>query len=186
MEANGTILQLYKVLNLLEQFCERKNQSINISKLAVAMNLSLKEVDSLMRLVFRFQSIFKNFSQDQTLCKIWKEGKCYITLSNKNINSFNGEIRMTKKNLQILGDIIYYFCYINIGQGFSIKFTSTDLIKKVKTLKKNHPYFFEYRGDGLVYPSKLAIKLGRLLETYNRTNRSISTISCDNYIINVI
>ncbi len=186
MEANASMLQLYKILDLLEQFCRKKNQNISLIKLANALNLSSGELDLLIEVIFRFQSIFKNFPQKQILSKIWRKGECYLTLTNKNGNSFSTEIRVTKEDLHLLSDVAYYFCHVNIGQGFSIKFVPTDLLKKIKLLQKKHPYFFEYRGNGLVYPSELALKLGKILETYNRANRSIITVSCGEYIVKII
>ena len=83
----------------------------------------------------------------------------------------------------MLSDVVYFFQRVKIGKGFDLKRNGTELSRKVKKLKKAHPYFFESKGNGLVYPSKLAVDTGNLILSYDRSKRSFSRLKVGDYAI---
>ncbi|GAH31740.1 unnamed protein product, partial [marine sediment metagenome] len=48
------------------------------------------------------------------------------------------------------------------------------------------PHFFEHRGNGLIYPSKLAVEAGKLIQSYNRSKKSISKLQIEDFIIQIV
>ncbi|NHJ25800.1 MAG: hypothetical protein EAX89_14560 [Candidatus Lokiarchaeota archaeon] len=185
MDDITTISRLHKILDLLEHFCERKERKISITKVASIMNLSIAELDALLEIILRCQSIFEASLQNQKFYRVWNNGNYYLSTKNVNTNTSCMEICLSTTHLQLLNDIIYYFNHINKGIGFDIRFPSTNLLKKIKSFKKIHPHFFEYRGNGLLYPSEFALKVGEIVKNYHRLNKPISTISCENCIITI-
>ncbi|GAH75668.1 unnamed protein product, partial [marine sediment metagenome] len=103
----------------------------------------------------------------------------------KSITNEPKEIEIEQGQVRVLNDIVYYFLHVKIGKGFDINQNSTELSKKVKELKRAHPYFFEYRGNGLIYPSKLAIETGKAISFYNRSKKLITKLEVEDYLIQI-
>jgi hypothetical protein len=186
MENKTTILRLQTLIKLLEHYSQKNHLTLNLIKLTEMMNISQDELDILLEIVFQFQAIFKNGLQTKSLHKVRKNNMCYLSLSDCQSSVLNTGIELSKIQCNLLSDMIFEFQYISKGKGFDIRYPSTELIKNIKELKNLHPYFFEYRGNGLVYPTELALKIGKQLEIYNRTNKSVSKITCENYTITII
>jgi len=128
---------------------------------------------------------------DFVLCKKWRNDKYYLMLKPKSEVSSQDlsdlkEIEINQTQMNLLSDVIYYFQHIKIGKGFNIKGNKTELSKKVKQLNRSHPYFFEYRGNGLIYPSKLAVEAGKLIQSYNRSKKTISKLQIEDLIIKIV
>jgi hypothetical protein len=70
--------------------------------------------------------------------------------------------------------------------GFKSNRYNSTLTQKVKKLRKLHPYFFENRGNGSIYPSELAIQLGKILSVYKKGNRKIQDAQIEGYQIKVV
>ena len=49
-----------------------------------------------------------------------------------------------------------------------------------------YPYFFEMYQNGLVYPSKFGMKLGELVLSFNKSNKELTNLKLDSYIVEVI
>ena len=95
-------------------------------------------------------------------------------------------IKLNHEHIQLLNDIIYYFNHIKIGKAFNSNTHNSALTQKVKKLRKLHPYFFENRGNGTIYPSKLASQLGKTLSLYKKVNRKIQNFEIEGYQIKVV
>jgi hypothetical protein len=191
MTQNAKIKQLNQVLLALEKFQVRKNYLFSVDKLAEYLNLSPNELDEVLKLIFRFQQLFSSAFEGFVLCKKWKNNKTYLFLKAKSevkdIGVFESkEIEINLDQVKLLSDIAYYFQHVKIGKGFDLKRNGTELSKKVKELKKSHPYFFESKGNGLVYPSKLAVEAGNLCRSYDRSKRSFSQLEIGDYTIKLI
>ena len=183
--------QLRQIISALEQFQKRKNSLFSLDKLAKYLNLSERELDEVLKLVFRFQSIFCSIFEDFILVKKWKNEKTYLILKPKtevkNIGVLEPkEIEIHKEQAGLLNDIAYYFQHIKIGQGFNIKSDGAALSKKVKQFKSTHPFFFESRGNDLIYPSKLAIEAGNLIRFYRKSKKTVSKLEIEEYVIQVV
>jgi len=182
--------QLHQIISALEKFQTRKESKFNLDKLATYLQLSKAELDAILELVFRFQTLFNSAFEDYYLFKKWKNNKTYLVLKSKSeVKDFNPiepiEVEISKEQVKVLNDIVYYFLHVKIGKGFNIKQNSTELSKKVRELKRFHPYFFEYRGNGLIYPSKLAIETGKVISFYNKSKKLITKLEVEEYLIQI-
>lgn len=183
--------QLQQIISVLEKFQARKECVFNLDKLAMYLQLNKWELDSILELVFRFQTLFNSTFENYYLVKKWKNNKTYLALKLKsevkNISSIEPkEIEINTEQVKVLNDIVYYFQHIKIGCGFDIKHNTTELSKKVSKLKRSHPYFFEYRGNGLIYPSKLAVETGKLISFHNKSKKLITTLEVEDYVIEIV
>jgi len=190
MSQSTKIRQLHQVLDLLEEFKNRKNCVFNFSKLADLLKISIRDLEEIMNIIFRFQQIFREHFDGQVLCRNWKNNQIYFSLLPESVKRqapeiMNKEIDISIEHSQILSDIIYYFQHVKIGKGFNLKINETELSKKVKEIHISHPYFFENRGNQLIYPTSLAIHLGSSIRTYTKINRSIRKLQIDDYEITI-
>ena len=184
------IKQLHQVISALEKFQARKNSMLSLDKLATYLNLSDRELNVILELVFRFQELFNSMYDEYILFKKWKNNKNYLVLKLKSEvkNPFANEpkeIEINQEQVSALNDIVYYFLHVKIGKGFDIKQNNTNLSKKVRKLKISHPHFFEYRGNGLIYPSKLAVETGKLISFYNKSKKLITKLEVEDYLIQI-
>ena len=182
--------KLYKMIEILEQFQKHPISNFNFSKLAKHFKLDPKEGEELVDLLFCFQDLFHSKLNGYVLCKKRKNTTLYLKLRPKSKVRYSDKIELHEIDLNIaqsnlLSDIIYYFQHIQIGKGFDIRHNGSELIQKVKNLNMNHPYFFEHRGNGLIYPTKLALDLGIQILSYKRGNKPICELIFDNYLIKI-
>lgn len=190
MSQSQKIRQLNQILEALEEFKHRKNYILNFSKLASLMKISNSELEEIMNLILRFQYLFKEHFNGKVLSKKWKNNQFYFKLiselcDDENRYDLRKQIEINVEHSQLLNDIIYCFQHVNIGKGFDIKHNITELPKKVKKLYAIHPYFFENRGNGLIYPTNLAIELGKAIRTYNKINREVRDIRIEEYRVKI-
>jgi hypothetical protein len=190
MAQSVIIKQLHQVISSLEKFQTRKNSMFSLEKLAAYLQLSVGELDEILELIFRFQMLFNSAFEDYFLFKKWKNNKNYLVLKLKSevkkpIANEPKEIEIDQEQARVLNDIVYYFLHVKIGKGFDIKQNNTELSKKVRELKRSHPYFFEYRGNGLIYPSKLAVETGKLISFYNKSKKLITQLEVEDYLIQI-
>ena len=191
MALSVKIKQLHQIISALEKFQTRKKSMFSLDKLAMHLNLSDRELGETLELVFRFQELFNSKYEDYILLKKWKNNKNYLVLKPKSdvkssITNESKEIEIDQEQVSSLNDIVYYFLHVKIGKGFDIKQSNTRISNKVKQLKKSHPYFFEYRGNGLVYPSKLAVETGKLVSFYNKSKKIITQLEVEDYLIQIV
>ena len=183
--------QLHQIVSALERFQTRKNSLFSLEKLANYLNLSERELEEMLELVFRFQTLFKSVISDFILCKKSKNEKSYLILKPKSEVSSQDfsdlkEVEINQTQVNLLSDVIYYFQHVKIGKGFNVNRNKTELSKKVRQLNRSHPYFFEHRGNGLIYPSKLAVEAGKLIQSYNRSKKTISKLLIEDFIIQIV
>ncbi|MFX0058446.1 MAG: hypothetical protein ACFE85_10950 [Candidatus Hodarchaeota archaeon] len=175
------------IINALDQFPEKHNSLFNVSKLALMLQLSKEQIDQILKIIFKLQTQLTTIFKEYRIQKVWKNGIIYLTLIPKerfkNNSRFLKEISFTTLHSNLLNDIIYYFEHVKIGKGFNVHKNGTELSQKVKELNNAHPYLFESRGNGLIYPSKLAIEIGRQFHSYNKSNREISQLQIEDYNI---
>ena len=194
MTQSVNIKRLNHVLLALEKFQVRKNSLFSLDKLAEYLKLSASELEEVLEVIFRFQRLFSMAFEGSVLCKKWKNGKSYLALKPKSevksevkdgIALESKEIEIAREQIKLLSDVVYFFQRVKIGKGFDLKRHGTELSRKVKELKKVHPYFFESKGNGLVYPSKLAVEAGNLILSYDRSKRSFSRLKVGDYTVKI-
>lgn len=191
MSKSLTIHDFYKILDLLEDLQQRKDSLLNLTGLFNVLNFSKEELESVTELIFRFQTFFSNSKEKSWLTKLWINGQIYLKLipiSEDRIDKPCNQkiIKLNHENIQLLNDIIYYFNHIKIGKAFTSNTHNSALTQKIKKLRKVHPYFFENRGNGIIYPSRLASQLGKTLNLYKKGNRKVQDIQIEGYQIKVI
>jgi len=181
---------LLHIIYALEKFKDFPNSQFNFSKLISNLGLLPKEGELLLDIIFRCQNLLYTHLNGYLLHKKRKNTTIYLTLRNKSTlespESFESkEININNEHSNLLSDIIYYFQHVKIGKGFDLNCSGSELIHKVKDLKRIHPYFFEHRGNGLLYPTKLAIDLGTHILLYKRGNKPIRRICLLNYKVTI-
>ena len=191
MAQSEKIKQLNQIISALEKFQVRKNSLFSLDKLAEYLKLSVSELDAVLELIFRFQKLFGYVFEGYILCKKWKNNKTYLILKLKSEVKDGSvlelkEIEIAQEQVKLLSDIVYFFQRVKIGKGFDLKRNGTELSRKVKKLKKAHPYFFESKGNGLVYPSELAVNAGNLILSYNRSKKSVSKLQIGDYFLKIV
>ncbi|MFX1497993.1 MAG: hypothetical protein ACFFBH_10725 [Promethearchaeota archaeon] len=187
MPPSDKIKLLLQLIQILEQFKDHPDSHFNFSKLCQGFRLLPREGEELLDIFFRFQNLFLSSLEGYCLYKKRKNTTLYLALEpyskDINFNNESNEIYITSEQINILSDVIYYFQHINIGKGFDLSHNGSELIHKVKNLCKIHPYLFEHHGNGLIYPTKLAIELGTKILAYNRGNKPITKVEFPNYSI---
>ena len=191
MAQDAKIKQLNQILSALEKFQVRKNSLFSLDKLAEYLKLSASELDAVLNVIFRFQKLFECVFEGYVLCKKWKNDKTYLILKLKSEVKDGSvlelkEIEIDRDQIKLLSDIVYFFQRVKIGKGFDLKRNGTELSRKVKELKKAHPYFFESKRNGLVYPSELAIDAGNLILSYDRSKKSVSKLQIGEYFVKIV
>ena len=181
-----TLQGLKNLILALKKFHQNPNKSFNFSKLEAQWGISSEEVESLRDLILQFQDLFIYSFAGYQLEKKWMNGKKYLTFWPRNEiirREETKEVWISQEEANDVSDIIIYFQEVKIGQGFDIKIAISYLSKKVVGLYKSHPYFFHSKGNCLLYPSPLAIRLGMEISMFKKTNRTLSHLSIDDYDI---
>jgi len=191
MTQSAKIKQLNQVLLALEKFQVRKNYLFSLDKLTEYLKLSTSELEEVLQLIFRFQQLFSSAFEGYFLCKKWKNDKFYLKLAPKSeVKDVSvlelKEVEIDRDQVKLLSDIAYYFQRVKIGKGFDLRRNGTELSRKVKELKKSHPYFFESKGNGMVYPSKLAVDAGNLILSYDRSKKAVSKLQIGEFVVKIV
>jgi hypothetical protein len=191
MALSVTVKHLHQIISALEKFRMQKKNLFNLDKLATYLDLSVGDLNEVLELVLRFQNLFSSELEEYHLSKKWKNNKTYLVLKLKSevknhIPNERKEIEITQEQIRVLNDIVYYFQRVKIGVGFDIKQTNTEFSRKIKDLKRSHPYFFEFRGNGLIYPSKVALETGKLISFHNKTKKLIKKLEVEDYLIQIV
>lgn len=191
MAQSVKIKQLNQLISALEKFQTRKSSKFSLEKLTTYLHLSEEELNETLKLVFRFQKLFSSVFEDFYLFEKSINNKTFLVLKlksevNNHITDEPKEIELSQQQVKVLNDIVYYFQHIKIGKGFDIKQNNTELSRKVGKLKRSHPYFFEYRGNGLIYPSKFAVETGKLISFHNKSKKEIKTLTVEDYLIQIV
>lgn len=187
MPSSEKIEILLHLIQVLAQFKDHADCHFNFSKLCHGLRLLPKEGEELLEIVFQFQNLFLSSLEGHCLRKNRKNTTLYLVLESyskeTNLNTESNEIYITSEHINVLSDTIYYFQHINIGKGFDLNHSGSELMPKVRILYNIHPYLFEHRENGLIYPSKLAIDLGTQILAYSRGNKPLARLELSNYRI---
>ena len=191
MSQSLSLQNFQQILNLIENFQKRENHLLNLTKFFDLLKLSKENLNDIIEILIRFQTLFNSTLKDFRFIRYWKNNQIYLKLISKSDNILKSSlittiIELTHEHTQLLNDIIYYFEHVKIGKGFDIRGNNSELTHKVSKLKKEHPYFFEIKGNGFLYPTKLASQLGNMIGVYKRGNRKIKNIEIDEYKIKVV
>lgn len=183
--------QFHKVLKVLNQivdylgkFEKYYDRNFNFSKLVKLLRIPQSQTDDIIHLLLNFQEKFENVFTKYKIRRYLMNNQAYL-IAEKKVKSEVIDapliIEISSSHIELLNDIIYIFKHIKRGNGFDIVKNGSELLAKVKKLRDTHPYLFETKGNGIVYPSELGLKLGELIISYNKSNKKIQTVNIGNH-----
>jgi len=174
---------LFKILEILEEFKNHYDKKLNFSKLATLLDLSPSECETIISLLVYFQDLFTH---------VFTNFKLNTQIENNQLYLYTEPTRnkiyqvLTKSHIKLINDIIYTFKNVKRGQGYSLESSRSELVKNVKLLLMEHPYLFEKGENGFIYPSKVGLELGELLLIYTKSNKEFEHLKIENYVFVVI
>jgi len=180
---------LNQIVDYLEKFEEHYEKKFNFSKLVELLGIPRSEVDDIIDLFLNFQGIFEMVFKKHRLQKYRAGNQVYLITEkrdNYKAHEIPETITLSASHIKLLNDIIYVFKHVKRGKGFDIVKNGSELLAKVKDMKEAHPYLFELRGNGVVYPSELGLKLGEIIISYNKSNKELDIIQINNHTIRVV
>lgn len=189
INSSDLIHRVHDLISALKPLKTHPNRQLNIARFGARYNLSNEILTALLDLVLQFQTLILDDLEGFRIQPQWKNGMAYLNLiplttKNHKQNDFK-TINLSLKEANIILDLTYVYQHVKIGKGFDPKLIHSDLCQKSKFLHKNHPYLMEKNGNGLLYPTPLAIQLGTKLRIYNKLNRRINLLRIEDYIIHI-
>jgi hypothetical protein len=172
---------LERIIMALKAFEGKYEKRLNFSKLGAYLEASDKTKSALLDILFQFQDLFKGLFKNHTLMKEIKDNAIYITVQPINPSNGRKNISISKRQIEILNDIIHIFKTIRNRKGFDISKKKTELIKDLTNLYYSFPVLFRKNGHSLIYPTEIAIQLGSKVNEYNRLNVEYTDIEIENY-----
>ncbi|TFF88550.1 MAG: hypothetical protein EU548_08710 [Promethearchaeota archaeon] len=182
---------LRTILKILHIFHNKYDKKLNLEKLFNTLAIPSQEREKYLTLILEFQELFRTTFHSHSLtikeinstrylvCKKFKKPPQYDV---KNTHH-PGDIKISSEDLSSLNDIVYMFTNVRRGKGFDLKQDSSEIVKAIKTLRKNHPYLFFSNGHGYVYPTEFGVKLGEKTNTYLKSNRPFDTLEIEDCTI---
>jgi len=191
------VVQFQRTLQIINQTIEslgkfegNYDKKFNFSELVRRLNIPSTEVDEFIYLLLNFQEKFENVFLNYRLKKKIENGTIYLTVEKRELDSIPIRppeiITFSPSQVQLLNDIIYTFKHVKRGKGFDVTKNGTELSSNLKQLRSEHPYLFEIKPNGLIYPSPFGLKLGDLIISYNKGNRELTEITIDNHKVLVV
>lgn len=179
---------IHKIVDILDEFKHNYSKKLNFSKLAELLKIPKSEVDDLIALLLNVQEKFETTFKNYHLTKKREQGQLFLVVEERiSIPPVRipQDIILSQSHYKLYNDIFYMFRYLNRGKGFDLSANGTELSTNIRQLISHHPYLFEIKENGLIYPSTLGMKLGDLIISYNKGNRLIERLEFDNHIIMV-
>ena len=191
------VVQFQRTLQIINQTIEslgkfegNYDKKFNFSELSRRLNIPNTEIDDFIYLLLNFQEKFENVFLTYRLKKKIENGTIYLTVEKREIEGIPirppGIIAFSPFQIQLLNDIIYSFRHVKRGKGFDVAKNGTELSSNLKQLRSEHPYLFEIKSNGLIYPSPFGLKLGDLIISYNKGNKEITEMTIDNHKVLVV
>lgn len=180
-----------QIIDIIGGFGDNYDKKLNFSKLASLLKISPSEIDDIIYLLLNFQERFDITFRNYHLKKKRENNQVYLIVEKNqavNINDLHipNVIEIGAIQLKLFNDLIYTFRHVKRGKGFDIVKNSTDLSTNLKTLLIKHPYLFELKENGLIYPSHFGLKLGNIILSYNKGNKEFKEIKIENHIVTVV
>lgn len=182
----GTIQLLNQIIDILGKFRENHGKRLNFSKLMRRLNVPNSAIDEIIYLLLNFQERFEVVFNKYRLKKKRIDNQVYLITERREKDIVENLripriISITPSHLQVFNDIIYAFKFIKRGKGFDVLKNGTGFLRNIKEVRQAHPYLFESKGNGMVYPSELGLKLGELVLSYNKSNKKIEYLTIENH-----
>ncbi len=180
--SNGTqfskLLQVFdQILDILKDFEDNYEKKLNFTKLINLFNIPEVYTDELASFLVKIHNIFGNVLKNYNLKKRRENNIVYL-ITEKQIPH---EIIFTLTQIKLFNDLIYTFRRVKRGKGFDLSKNGTELLSNLRSLESEHPYLFDKKDNGLIYPSPFGMKLGDLIISYNNGNKEIKELTIDEY-----
>ena len=166
-----------QIIDVLEGFEDNYGKKLNFTKLVSLLKIPHVYTDELASLFLKVQNVFENRFKDHQLKKRKENNFVYLFAEKRILR----EIIFTSAQIKLFNDLIYTFRYVKRGKGFDVSKNGTKLLSNLTSLKSEHPYLFEKKDNGLIYPSSFGLKLGDLIISYNKGNKEIKELIIDEY-----
>ncbi|MFX0005443.1 MAG: hypothetical protein ACFFA7_06230 [Promethearchaeota archaeon] len=173
-----------QIVDYLAKFENHYDRKFNFTKLIKLLNIPLSQTDGIIYLLLNFQEKFENVFNEYRIKKYLANNHVYLKTERKNeYEKIDAPqvVQISSAHIELLNDITYIFKHVKRGNGFDIIKNGSELLAKVKKLRDTHPYLFETKGNGVVYPSELGLKLGEIIISYSKSNKKIQTIDVGNH-----
>jgi len=180
---------LNQIIDSIGKFDNHYDKRFNFSKLVNILKIPNSEVDGIIELLLNFQEKFEDVFNKYHIKKYRVNNQIYLITERKDqFESLQipATIKISPSHLKLLNDLIYVFKHVKRGKGFDIGNNGSELLTNLKELNNTHPYLFISKGNGLIYPSELGLKLGELVISYNKSNKEVKTLSIENHTFTVI
>jgi len=180
-----------RIIDVIGGFGDNYDKKLNFSKLASLLKISPSEIDDIIYLLLNFQEKYDITFRNYHLKKKRENNQVYLIVERNQAHNLNdlhipNVIEIGAFQLKLFNDIIYTFKFVKRGKGFDIVKNGTGLSTNLKTLLIKHPYLFELKENGLIYPSHFGQKLGDIILSYNKGNKEFKEIKVENHIISVV
>ncbi len=183
--SRNMILVFTQIVDILEKYKDQFDKKLNFTELLKRLKIPTYEIDEIISFILKFQYIFKNIFQEHELKKQRSNNTVYLVAERIFRNDIPMTVEILQSHIKLINDIVYTFKFVKRGKGFDVTKTGSDLISNLKKVRSEHPYLFESHGNGAIYPSKLGLRLGELIISYNKSNKDIKTIEIDNYTFHI-
>ena len=167
---------LHQIIEVLSKFSDNYEKRLNFDKLAQYLRLSSSEADDLLSLILNFQDLFTQTFKGYRLQKKIIDNHLYLLPEkDTSLGPIPKKLRIQKTECNLLSDIIYLFKHVKKGKGFDVDTNGTDLLSNIKQLCEYYPFLFQ-RQNGFLYPSEFGLKLGELLLSYKKSNKTVDIL----------
>ncbi len=170
-----------QIIEILNKFQVNYDKKLNFSKLIKYLNIPHSEEEGVLTIVLKFQELFEEAFCEYRIKKKRENNTTYLIVENKFQTGNRIQISLSTAHVKLFNDIIYTFKFINRGKGFDLKNTKAEFLKNLEHLRSEHPYLFNSNGNGIIYTSKLGLKLGEQIISYYKSNQKIDTYIIQNY-----
>lgn len=167
---------LHQIIQVLEKFSTNYEKRLNFEKLTQHLKLNSSEADDILSILLDFQDLFHHTLKGYYLQKKIVNNQLYLIPEKEDaLSQIPKKIRIDKAHINLLNDIIYLFKIVKKGKGFDVDTNGTDLLINIKELCDYYPFLFQ-RQNGFLYPSEFGLKVGELLLSYKKSNRTIDVL----------
>ena len=191
---NDILNRINTLVDALMGFKDNPGKRLNITKLGKYLRFSPSEIEDSVELILKIQTYVDKILKGYEVEKVTQGASVYLKLRAKSDDDAPSlpigsspsppeELTMSDTYKQCFNDLIYVFKRVKKGSGFDVSNPNKDLINKLLLLKEKYPPLFERRENGLIYPSKVGMKLGEAIITSNKTNRELREVSIEGITI---
>jgi hypothetical protein len=108
-------------------------------------------------------------------------GNVYLITEEKVKKISKKVIHLKKEDQKVISDIIYVYKFLTKGKGISFQHDKSSFIQNVRKLYSDHPYLFRSNRENLLFPSDIGLKVGEIIHSHYKCNKTVEKIELDEY-----